>query len=73
VTGVAALAWSLAPSATANQVAGALRSSAIDLGAPGVDFRYGFGMVDALGAARWLAPAAFGLPPRPDTRTRAAH
>ena len=37
VTGVAALAWSLAPTATAKQVAAALRGSAIDLGPPGVD------------------------------------
>jgi subtilisin family serine protease len=73
VTGVAALAWSLAPTATAKQVAAALRGSAIDLGPPGVDNTYGFGMVDALAAARWLAPAAFGLPPRPDTRSHAAH
>jgi len=73
VTGVAALAWSLAPRATAKQVAAALRGSAIDLGPPGVDDYYGFGMVDAVAVARWLAPAAFGLPPRPDLRTHAAH
>jgi subtilisin family serine protease len=73
VTGVAALAWSLAPNATAKQVAAALRGSAIDLGPPGVDDYYGFGMVDAVATARWLAPAAFGLPPRPDRRTHAAH
>ncbi len=73
VTGVAALAWSLAPSATASQVAFALRASAADLGPPGVDDRYGFGIVDARAAAQWLAPAAFGLPPRPDVRHRGAH
>lgn len=73
VTGVAALAWSLAPNATAKQVAAALRSSAIDLGTPGVDTLYGFGMVDAVAASRWLAPAAFGLPPRPDLRTHVVH
>jgi subtilisin family serine protease len=73
VTGVAALAWSLAPTATAKQVAAALRSSASDLGPPGVDNSYGFGMVDALATAKWLAPAAFALPPRPDVRTRGAH
>jgi subtilisin family serine protease len=73
VTGVAALVWSLAPNATAKRVAAALRSSAIDLGPPGVDNSYGFGMVDALAAAQWLTPAAFALPPRPDIRSRAAH
>lgn len=45
----------------------------VDLGPPGVDDYYGFGMVDAVAASRWLAPAAFGLPPRPDLRTHAAH
>jgi len=73
VTGVAALAWSLAPTATAKQVAAALRGSAVDLGTPGVDTLYGFGMVDAVAAAHWLAPAVFGLPPRPDLRAHAAH
>jgi hypothetical protein len=63
---------SLAPSATAKQVAAALRASAIDLGPPGVDNWYGFGLVDALATARWLAPAAFPLPSRPDLRTPAA-
>jgi subtilisin family serine protease len=72
VTGVAALVWSLAPSATARQVAAALRASATDLGPPGVDDRYGFGLVDARAAAQWLTPATFGLPPRPDLRRRAA-
>jgi hypothetical protein len=54
-------------------VASALRSSAIDLGPPGVDNSCGFGLLDALAAAKWLAPAAFALPPRPDVRTRSAH
>ncbi|HXH39067.1 MAG TPA: S8 family serine peptidase [Thermoanaerobaculia bacterium] len=70
VTGVAALVWSLAPSATAKQVANALRASATDVGPPGIDNTYGFGCVDALAAAKWLAPAAFGLPPRPELRQR---
>ena len=73
VTGVAALAWSLAPAATAKQVAAALRASATDLGPPGVDNTYGFGMVDARAAAKWLAPAAFGLPARQDDRHRGVH
>jgi subtilisin family serine protease len=68
VTGAAALAWSLAPAATAKQVAAALRASAADLGPPGVDDTYGFGLVNARAAAQWLAPAAFGLPARPDER-----
>ncbi len=68
VAGVAALVWSLAPTATARQVAGAIRATAIDLGPPGVDDTYGFGLVDARAAAQWLAPAAFGLPARSDVR-----
>ncbi|HSY51936.1 MAG TPA: S8 family serine peptidase [Thermoanaerobaculia bacterium] len=70
VTGVAALIWSLAPSATARQVAGALRATAIDLGPPGVDDVYGYGFIDARAAAQWLSPAVFGLPPHPDVRQR---
>jgi subtilisin family serine protease len=73
VAGVAALVWSLAPAATAKQVAFALRATASDLGLPGIDDRYGFGLVDAAAAARWLAPAAFGLPPRPTQRQRGVH
>jgi subtilisin family serine protease len=73
VAGVAALVWSLAPTATAKQVAFALRASASDLGLPGIDGHYGFGLVDAAAAARWLAPAAFGLPPRPTQRQRGVH
>jgi subtilisin family serine protease len=68
VTGVAALAWSLAPTATAKQVAFAMRATAHDLGLLGIDNSYGFGLVDAAATARWLAPAAFGLPPRPEQR-----
>lgn len=73
VAAVAALAWSLAPSATAKQVATALRASATDLGPPGIDEYYGFGLVDARAAAQWLAPAAFGPPPRPPLRQRGVH
>jgi serine protease len=73
VAGVAALVWSLAPSATARQVATALRATATDLGPPGADSHYGFGLIDARAAAQWLAPAAFGLPPRPATRQRGVH
>jgi subtilisin family serine protease len=73
VAGVAALVWSLAPTATAKQVAFALRATASDLGPLGIDDHYGFGLVDAAAAARWLAPSAFGLPPRPTQRERGVH
>src|SRR4029077_805278 len=40
---VAALAWSVAPTATAQQVNDAVLNTAKDLGAPGVDNVYGHG------------------------------
>ena len=76
VTGVAALLWSLAPNATAAQLREALTATAHDLGAPGYDPSYGFGLIDALAAAKHIAPAAFGLPvppPAPPRRRDAPH
>jgi subtilisin family serine protease len=58
VSAVAALAWSMAPSATAAAVKQALQQSAHDLGDPGVDSVYGYGLVDALAAAKQLNPGA---------------
>lgn len=57
---VAALAWSVAPDATATTVANAVINTAKDLGDPGVDNVYGHGLVNALDAAKQLNPAAFG-------------
>jgi subtilisin family serine protease len=57
---VAALAWSVAPDATATAVANAVINTAKDLGDPGVDNTYGHGLVNALDAAKQLNPAAFG-------------
>ncbi|MEA2343947.1 MAG: hypothetical protein QOF63_2116 [Thermoanaerobaculia bacterium] len=57
--GVAALAWSAAPAASAAAVKTALFNSATDLGAAGRDTTFGFGLLDAYGAARLLNPAAF--------------
>jgi serine protease len=59
VVGAAALAWSLAPEATAQQVVHALLSTATDLGDPGPDPLYGVGLLNANAAARLLAPTAF--------------
>ena len=58
--GAAALVWSVAPSATASAVRNAMTSTAADLGLRGLDPIFGYGVVDAFGAARMLAPAAFG-------------
>src|SRR5205823_10519078 len=60
--GVAALVWGAAPSASANSVRTALFNNAIDLGTPGKDPTFGFGLVDALAAAKWIAPTKFGVP-----------
>jgi serine protease len=55
----AALAWSVAPSASREEVLDALLSTAHDLGDPGVDQTYGYGLVDAYAAALKLAPSRF--------------
>jgi serine protease len=57
--GVAALAWSVAPTATNVQIANAIQLTAHDLGDTGFDTVYGNGLVDALAAAKQLNPAAF--------------
>ena len=59
VAGVAALVWSVRPEASAAEVRNALLSSANDLGAPGWDEVFGFGVVNAHAAARQLAPSLF--------------
>jgi serine protease len=59
--GVAALVWSVAPTASASAVKTALFNSATDLGAAGKDNTFGFGLLDAYGAARLLNPAAFAV------------
>ena len=59
-TGVAALAWAAAPTASAADVANAVINTAKDLGAPGPDTVYGNGLVNALDAAKQLNPGAFG-------------
>ncbi|HEX7420926.1 MAG TPA: S8 family serine peptidase [Thermoanaerobaculia bacterium] len=65
VVGVAALVWSLAPNATAEQIRLAMKLSAFDLGAAGYDEDFGYGRVDALASAKYVAPGIFGLPPTP--------
>ena len=64
VSGVAALVWSLAPNATAAQIREALISTAHDEGNAGFDTVFGNGIVDALAAARHLAPGDFPSTPR---------
>src|SRR5207237_3976040 len=63
--GVAALLWSLAPDAHAIDIRRVMELTAHDLGEPGYDLTTGNGMLDALAAAKALAPTAFGLPSAP--------
>ena len=59
VAGVAALVWSVRPEASAAEVRDALLNTATDLGDPGRDESFGFGAVNALAAAKQLAPSLF--------------
>lgn len=65
VVGVAALIWSIAPDATAEQIRLAMKLTAFDLGTPGYDENFGYGRIDALASAKYVAPGIFGLPPTP--------
>lgn len=60
VSAVAALVWSCHPSRTAAQIRGALTSTARDLGAPGRDNSYGFGVVQAKAALLSLGAVPAG-------------
>jgi serine protease len=63
--GAAALVWASSPNSTAANVANALEQTAKDLGAPGKDDTFGYGLVNALDAAKMLNPAAFNPAPNP--------
>ena len=65
VSGAAAVVWSLAPTATAEQIKNALTQTARDKGAAGKDDAYGFGIVDVLAAGKLLAPSKFGTGANP--------
>jgi subtilisin family serine protease len=60
VSGVAALLWSHRPTWTNREIRAALQQTAVDLGAPGADPAYGFGLVQAKNAYLLAAP-----PPAP--------
>jgi len=74
-TGVAALVWSAAPAISGADVRQAMLTNAHDLGASGFDAVFGNGLVDALSAAKAVAPARFGVPvtpqPQPASKARA--
>ncbi len=66
VAAAAALVWSANPSWTNAQIRQALSSSAQDLGEPGRDNAYGYGLVQAQSALTALGGAA-STPPAPNT------
>jgi serine protease len=66
--GVAALVWSAAPNATANDVRQAIVSTAHHLGAAGQNPVFGFGLVDAVAATKVIAPQFFAPPQPPSGR-----
>ncbi len=64
VSGVTALLWSIAPELTSNELWATLRTTAVDLGDPGKDEDYGYGLVDAYAAVqKFAAPLAPTLNP----------
>jgi serine protease len=67
--GVAALVWSVNPNATAAQVRDAILTTTVDLGAAGFDTTFGHGLVDAIAAAKKLAPERFVSSPPPADRS----
>lgn len=60
VTGVASLVWSADPNLSATQVRSILSDTAYDLGAPGYDTVYGYGLVNADAAVRRAIALARG-------------
>merc|ERR1712165_655370 len=74
VAGVAALVWSHYPWKSASEVKAVLRVSAKDLGIPGKDFTYGYGLVQADAALRLLSlsPAPTPAPTSAPTDESAA-
>lgn len=65
VSGVAALVWSHFPQCTGDQIRTALISSAEDLGAPGHDNSYGYGLVQAKAMYDQLTAEGCNVTPPP--------
>ena len=57
VAAVAALIWSQVPGATASEIRTAISSTALDLGDPGLDNAFGYGLVQAADALAYLEAA----------------
>ena len=69
VAGVAALLFAFNPGATAIQVRQVLETSARDLGAPGLDDNYGYGLVQAAAALAAMGAQMPTETPRPPSAT----
>ena len=64
VSAVAALIWSWDPSLTNQKIREALQLTALDLGDPGRDVYYGYGLVQAYDALVYLGGGKPGKPPK---------
>jgi serine protease len=62
VSGVAALVWSHNPNWTNSDIRRSLQATALDLGQPGIDTSYGFGLVQALAASNSADPPTAPFP-----------
>ena len=70
VVAAAALVLSLDPTLRPSEVSRILRVTARDTAEPGWDLFTGFGIVDALAAAQYVAPEKFHVPPPDDSVKR---
>ncbi|HET8798586.1 MAG TPA: S8 family serine peptidase [Thermoanaerobaculia bacterium] len=70
VTALAALLLSLDPTLNPSAVRWAIEHTAKDIRQPGWDLETGWGIADALAAAKYVAPQKFNLPPVPDPPRR---
>jgi subtilisin family serine protease len=64
VSGVAALLWSSNPKLTNVQIRESMAMTALDLGEPGRDFAYGYGLVQAHDALEYLETLKPGKGPK---------
>ncbi|MBN2390980.1 MAG: S8 family serine peptidase [Anaerolineae bacterium] len=63
VSGAAALIWSAYPNKTNAEIREALTATAFDLGDPGRDNVFGYGLVQAKGALNYLGGGSSNMPP----------
>ena len=70
VAGTAALMLSLDPTLRSTEVETILRTTATDTAEAGWDYETAWGVIDALNAAKWVAPEKFGAPPPPTASRR---